>query len=116
MKEFAALLENLVHTPQRNGKMRLLTDYFARIPDPDRGWTVGILAGTVDLPGTKAAMVRSLVEARVDPVLFQLSYDYVGDLAETVSLLWPDTGEKSQSVEISYIVSVLQQIKRKSNK
>ena len=73
MKEFAHLLENLVHTPQRNGKMRLLTDYFARIPDPERGWTVGILAGTVDLPGTKAAMIRNLVESRVDPCLLYTS-------------------------------------------
>ena len=113
MKEFAHLLENLVHTPQRNGKMRILTDYFARIPDPERGWTVGILAGTVDLPGTKAAMIRNLVESRVDPVLFQLSYDYVGDLAETVSLIWPDTDERTETATISTVISILQHIKRK---
>ena len=44
MKAFAELLDNLVHTPQRNGKLRLLVDYFARSPDPDRGWALAILS------------------------------------------------------------------------
>ena len=35
----------------------------------------------------------TLIEARVDPVLFRLSYDFVGDLAETAALLWPDAAE-----------------------
>ena len=37
-------------------------------------------------------MLRALVAERMDPVLFGYSYDYVGDLAETVSLVWPDAG------------------------
>ena len=113
MKAFADLLENLLHTPQRNGKLRLLTDYFDRTPDPDRGWALGILTDTVDLPGTKAAMVRNLIERRVDPVLFRLSYDYVGDLAETVSLIWPVDAKICQNLSISNIISTLQQINRK---
>ena len=113
MKEFADLLENLVHTPQRNGKLRLLADYFTRTADPDRGWALGILADTVNLPGAKAAMVRNLVEGRVDPVLFRLSYDYVGDLAETVSLIWPNNTEACHKLNISDIISSLKHIKRK---
>ena len=34
-------------------------------------------------------MIRELAAARTDPVLFDWSYDYVGDLAETVALIWP---------------------------
>jgi ATP-dependent DNA ligase len=30
-----------------------------------------------------------LIAERTDPVLFELSYDYVGDLSETVALMWP---------------------------
>ena len=38
-------------------------------------------------------MIRGLVEERTDPVLFRMSYHYVGDLAETVALIWPAPGE-----------------------
>ena len=90
MKRFAALLDGLVYMPSRNGKMRLIQGYFARAPDPDRGWALAALAGSLDLPTAKPAMLRELIGARTDPVLFALSYDYVGDLAETCALLWPD--------------------------
>ncbi|MEL6679526.1 MAG: ATP-dependent DNA ligase, partial [Pseudomonadota bacterium] len=89
MTPFAALLESLAFTPGRNGKLDLLRRYFATTPDPDRGWALASLAGTLDLPHVTGSVIRGLVEERVDPVLFRLSYEYVGDLAETVSLLWP---------------------------
>jgi hypothetical protein len=38
-------------------------------------------------------MLRALVAERMDPVLFAYSYDYVGDLAETVSLVWQPKAE-----------------------
>lgn len=114
MKAFAALLENLVYTPQRNGKIRLLVDYFQHTPDPDRGWGLAILAGSIELPGAKASMVRELVESRVDTTLFALSYDYVGDLAETASLLWPTNKETYENLYLSKIVLKIQQSNRKT--
>ena len=89
MQAFATLLDRLVLTPQRNAKLRLLVDYFRTVPDPDRGYALAALTGELDIPSVKPAMLRALVEARVDPVLFATSYDYVGDLAETISLIWP---------------------------
>ena len=80
----------LVYTPSRNGKLRLLPDYLATTPDPDRGWALAALTGDLDLRHAKPALIRALVAERVDPVLFALSYDYVGDLAETVALIWPE--------------------------
>ncbi|MEM9737045.1 MAG: ATP-dependent DNA ligase, partial [Pseudomonadota bacterium] len=50
------------------------------------------LAGDLELPNVTSSRIRGLVEERVDPVLFRLSYDYVGDLAETVALIWPGAG------------------------
>jgi DNA ligase-1 len=88
MKPFAALLDRLVLTPSRNGKLTLLADYFRDTPDPDRGYGLAALAGGLDLKSVKPAMLRDLVLERMDPVLFQYSYDYVGDLAETISLVW----------------------------
>ena len=88
MKSFAALLDRLVYTPSRNGKLRLLADYFRRTPDPDRGWALAALTGNLDFPNAKAGAIRDLAREQTDEVLFALSYDYVGDLAETTALLW----------------------------
>lgn len=93
MKAFATLLDRLVFTPSRNGKLTLLADYFRNTPDPDRGYGLAALAGGLDLKSVKPAMLRDLVLERMDPILFQYSYDYVGDLAETISLVW-DGGAK----------------------
>lgn len=89
MRAFAALLERLVYTRSRNAKLRLIGDYLRATPDPDRGWALAALTGGLDLPAVKPALIRALVEERIDPVLFHMSRDYVGDTAETVSLLWP---------------------------
>ncbi len=90
MRAFADLIERLVYTPQRNAKLRLIADYLAHTPNPDRGYALAALTGDLRFTHAKPAMVRELVAQRVTPELFALSYDYVGDLAETVSLIWPE--------------------------
>jgi DNA ligase-1 len=89
---FAELLDGLAYAGGRNAKLKLMADWLRATPDPDRGWGLAALTGGLDLPAVKPALIRGLAEARVDPVLFRLSYDYVGDLAETVSLLWDGAG------------------------
>jgi DNA ligase-1 len=81
MRAFATLLERLVYTRSRNAKLKLIGDYLKATPDPDRGWALAALTGDLDLPTIKPALIRALVEERVDPVLFYLSRDYVGDTA-----------------------------------
>src|SRR5690606_5781892 len=90
MKAFATLLDRLVLTPARNGKLKLLADYFRDTPDPDRGYGLAAIAGTLDLKSVKPALLRELVLERMDEVLFRYSYDYVGDLAETIALVWDE--------------------------
>ncbi|MFN3930671.1 MAG: cisplatin damage response ATP-dependent DNA ligase [Brevundimonas sp.] len=89
MRAFAELLDRLSLTGSRNAKLVLLRDYLRTTPDPDRGWALASLTGDLTFAAAKPAMIRKAVEARVDPVLFGWSYDYVGDLAETVALIWP---------------------------
>src|SRR5690606_4439547 len=89
MNRFAELLDRLVLTPSRNGKLTLLMDYFRSVEDPDRGLALAAITGELAIASVKPAMLRQLVMERMDPVLFSYSYDYVGDLAETVSLVWP---------------------------
>lgn len=90
MQHFAALLDKLLLTPARNGKLALIADYLRAAPDPDRGWAMAALTGAIDFPAVKAGTVRGLMAERVDPVLWALSRDFVGDTAETASLLWPE--------------------------
>ena len=89
MNRFAALLEALLLTPSRNGKLRLMQEYFASEPDPDRGWALAALTGELSFAEVKPNQVRLLAAERIDPELLGWSYDFVGDFAETVSLAWP---------------------------
>ncbi len=89
MRAFSQLLDDLVYTRSRTSKLRLIGDYLKTTPDPDRGIALAALTGTLDIPAVKPAVVRALAEERIDPVLLRMSRDYVGDMAETVSLLWP---------------------------
>ncbi len=99
MIAFAALLERLVFTPSRNAKIALLRRYFATQPDPDRGIGLAAITGELSFTAAKPGLIRELAAARTDPVLFDWSYDYVGDLAETVALIWPARPVRHRSAE-----------------
>ena len=89
MNRFAELLDRLAYEPGRNNKLRLLTAYFREVEDPDRGYALAALTGALSFKHAKPGLIRDLIAARTDPALFALSYDYVGDLSETVALMWP---------------------------
>ena len=90
MQAFAILLDRLIYTRSRNAKLKLIADYLRATPDPDRGWALAALTGGLDLKAVQPKLIRTLLEERVDPVLLAMSYDFVGDMAETASLLWPE--------------------------
>jgi DNA ligase-1 len=89
MNRFAELLDRLAYEPGRNNKLRLITAYFRDVPDPDRGYALAAITGALSFKHAKPGLIRDLIAERTDPVLFGLSYDYVGDLSETVALMWP---------------------------
>jgi DNA ligase 1 len=89
MNRFARLLDRLAYEPGRNNKLRLIEAYFREVGDPDRGYALAALTGALSFKHAKAGLIRDLIAERTDPVLFALSYDYVGDLSETVALMWP---------------------------
>jgi len=116
MKAFAALLDRLVLTPSRNDKLKLLEDYFRAIPDPDRGYALAALTDNLDIGSVKPALLKELVLERMDEVLFRYSYDYVGDLAETISLVWEPSSEVQPSdatdLQLATIIERLQRLGR----
>src|SRR5689334_11671164 len=97
MKRFAELLDRLAYEHARNNKLRLMTEYFRSTPDPERGWALAALTGALSFRHAKPGIIRTLISERADPVLFHLSHDYVGDLSETVALMWPVPAEAVRS-------------------
>jgi len=112
MRAFARLLDRLSFTASRNAKLRLVRDFLAEQPDPDRGWALAALTGELTFSAAKPAAIRRAVEARMDPVLFGWSYDYVGDLAETVALVWPAQTGANREPELSEVVEALRTASR----
>ncbi len=114
MRAFAELLDRLSLTASRNAKLVLVRDYLKATPDPDRGWALAALTGDLSFTAAKPALIRKAVEGRVDPVLFGWSYDYVGDLAETVALLWPSPADyrPNREPELAEVVDALMRAKR----
>src|SRR3569623_754478 len=110
MRAFADLLDALIYTRSRNAKLKLIGDYLRATPDPDRGWAMAALTGDLDLTAVKPALLRGLIEERVDPVLFRRSRDFVGDTAETIALLWPTPPAGAVSDEPLHLSAVVDRL------
>ena len=114
MNRFAWLLDRLSYEPSRNNKLRLMVDFFRSTPDPERGYALAALTGALSFQHAKPNLIRALIATRVDPYLFGLSYDYVGDLSETVALLWPAPavidapGSNAPPLTLTDVVTTLQ--------
>jgi DNA ligase-1 len=112
MRTFAELLDRLALTPSRNAKLTLVRDHLRDAPDPDRGWALAALTGELSFHAAKPAFIRKAVKERMDPQLFRWSYDYVGDLAEAVSLVWPARPGANREPELSEVIEGLRTASR----
>ena len=90
MIAFAALLDDLACAPGKGPQEALLRRYFGTVADPDRAMGLAVLTGAATLKVTRPALLRALAAERFDPVLFGLGHGFVGDVAETVALMWPE--------------------------
>lgn len=107
MEHFANLLDRLVYTPGRNAKLRLMAEYFRTTPDPDRGWALAALTGGLPFSFPVRRTLADLMAKRLDPELFRLSRDYVGDTAETVALVWPEPADAGEPPRLADVVAEL---------
>ena len=99
MKAFADLLDRLSYSPSRNAKLRLMANYFRTAPDPDRGWALAALTDGLPFSFPLRRTLTEMMDRRMDPVLFRLCRDYVGDTAETIALAWPAANETPSSCQ-----------------
>lgn len=114
MRAFSDLLDRLIYTRSRNGKLALISEYLQSAPDPDRGWVLAALSGALDFPTVKISAVRKMAAERVDETLFKLSRDFVGDTAETVALIWPEQeiDPDKEPPSVDQVVSILSEVSR----
>ncbi len=110
MNAFSALVDNLYYLNSNNAKTELVLEYLRNTPDPDRGWAIGAIAGTLSFEFFKRKTIKDIILERIDPVLFELSYDYVGEMSETVAHLWSTTTSKrDDSITLPTLSEVVEQ-------
>ena len=95
MRRFARLFTAIDETMRTNEKVDAMAEYFASADPRDAAWAVYFLSGGRPkrlIPVRRLAQ-WSMEEAGIPDWLFEECYDAVGDLAESMSLLLPDSHE-----------------------
>ncbi|WP_339496669.1 ATP-dependent DNA ligase [Pseudomonas sp. EA_15y_Pfl1_P101] len=98
MKAFAELYANLDATTSSNAKLAALQAYFLQAPPADAAWAVYFLSGGRPRQLVPTRLLRDMATeaSGIEPWLFEESYQSVGDLAETISLLLPESTYTSE--------------------
>ena len=106
MKKFANLLEQLLFTYSTNRKIEILATYLKSLDYKEKGITIAVLTGNLNFKNIKRSNILNIIKDKLDWYLFEQSYDYVGDLAETIALIWPSIGNSKQKnlndIAVSY--------------
>ena len=97
MKAFAQLYAELDATTSSNAKLAAMQDYFAQAAPEDAAWAVYFLSGGRPRQLVPVRVLRELAVAYsgLSPWLFEESYQAVGDMAETISLVLPEMPYRS---------------------
>ena len=74
--------------------------------EADRGYALAVLTGALNFANVKPALLKETVLAEVDPTLFAMSYDYVGDLGETIALIWPHHGGAGELPSLTALIEM----------
>ncbi|MGH2419781.1 ATP-dependent DNA ligase [Pseudomonas canadensis] len=98
MKAFAELYANLDATTSSNAKLAALQAYFRDAAPEDAAWAVYFLSGGRPRQLVPTRLLRDMATeaSGIEPWLFEESYQSVGDLAETISLLLPESTYTSE--------------------
>ncbi len=111
MQRFSRMVQSLDETTSTNAKVDALADYFREAGERDKLWTIALLSQKRPKRTVNTTLLREWASDAADiPLwLFEESYHVVGDLAESIALVTPDTdqsSEKSLADWIQYIRSL----------
>jgi DNA ligase-1 len=118
MKAFAELVATLGTTTKTNAKLDALVRYFSVADDRDKVWVIALFSGRRPRRAVNSTQLASYcIEVAGLPFwLFEESYHTVGDLAETIALLLPETGSEKRDVSerLHYYIGQLKSIEKES--
>ncbi|MEE4787038.1 ATP-dependent DNA ligase [Pseudomonas alliivorans] len=98
MKAFAELYTRLDATTSSNAKLAAMREYFEQADPQDAAWAVYFLSGgrPRQLVPTRILREQAMTLGHLPEWLFEESYQAVGDLAETLSLLLPQAEHSNE--------------------
>ncbi|MEO6670975.1 MAG: ATP-dependent DNA ligase [Ferruginibacter sp.] len=118
MKRFAEMIQVLGTTTKTNQKLEAIQEYFATANDKDKIWVIALFTGRRPKRSVKSALLREwcMEMTGIAPWLFEESYHTVGDLAETIALLLPESKETArEELSLSYYVEFLLQLEKQED-
>ena len=115
MKRFAELIMKLATTTKTNAKLEAIRAYFSEANSEDKIWVIALFTGRRPKRSVNSALLRAscMQAANIDPWLFEECYHTVGDLAETISLLIPESDIDTKDVveySLSHYMNLLRNI------
>jgi DNA ligase-1 len=108
MRAFAQLFLSLDETNKTNEKVRVLKDYFLSVPDTDKMHMLALFTGRKPKRPINSTLIRTwaMEMAHIPVWLFEESYNVVGDLAETISLLLPGNNISNSKTLTEWIAEI----------
>ncbi len=115
MRNFAELIRNLDNTNKTTIKVEALTEYFRNAQPTDKVWTIALLSHRRPPRPVNTTLLRLWANEIADiPMwLFEESYHIVGDLAETIALIIPESDQHSDKSLTEFLEEIIE-LKKKS--
>ncbi len=114
MRLFAELVATLGTSTKTNEKLDVLSAYFAEANDKDKVWVIAIFSGRRPKRAVNTTQLWTWCNelAKLPGWLFEECYHAVGDLAETIALLLPESADAAASHPLHYYLESLINIEK----
>ena len=114
MRQFADLVQTLGTSTKTNEKLDALSEYFSTANDKDKVWVIAIFSGRRPKRAVNSTQLWTWCNelAQLPGWLFEECYHAVGDLAETIALLLPESIPSDASYPLHYYLETLISIEK----
>ena len=108
MKAFAQLFLSLDETNKTSEKVAVLTTYFNSVPDTDKMQMLALFTGRKPKKPINSTLLKKWAVESVDipEWLFDECYQVVGDLAETIAILTPESSVRSSKTLNDWVFEI----------
>ena len=113
MFDFAELVEQIDKTNKTNLKVKALEKFFLSATDQDKVWAIALFSSKRPKRSVKTSDLRVYAAqmAKIPLWLFEESYHIVGDLAETIALVVPESKESICPPTLTQLIKEIKDLK-----